>query len=153
MTHHHPAFRRIAPALALLFPALLPAPALAAEPAPGHGDDHHDHDQDIVVTGLRKAASDAVSGVTVLDGAALAGEVRASLGETLARQPGVSATSFAVTGDGSTATQGGNDSGGIIQNTTGDGVVLTSSTNVTLQNMTIGNPAATAASTNWTWTG
>lgn len=94
MTHHHPAFRRIAPALALLFPALLPAPALAAEPAPGHGDDHHDHDQDIVVTGLRKAASDAVSGVTVLDGAALAGEVRASLGETLARQPGVSATSF-----------------------------------------------------------
>ncbi|MEZ5940528.1 MAG: SdrD B-like domain-containing protein [Planctomycetaceae bacterium] len=58
----------------------------------------------------------------------------------------VNATSFSVTGDGSTATQGGNDSGGIIQNTTGDGVLLTNSNNITLQNMTIGNPAATSAS-------
>lgn len=58
---------------------------------------------------------------------------------------GVNATSFAVTGNGSTATQGGNDTGGVIQNMTGDGVVITNSNNITLQNMTIGNPAATAA--------
>ncbi|MCA8987078.1 MAG: cadherin-like domain-containing protein [Planctomycetaceae bacterium] len=58
---------------------------------------------------------------------------------------GVNATSFAITGDGSTATQGGNDSGGIIQSMTGDGVVITNSNNITLQNMTIGNPATTTA--------
>ncbi|MCB9951248.1 MAG: cadherin-like domain-containing protein [Planctomycetaceae bacterium] len=57
----------------------------------------------------------------------------------------VNATSFAVTGDNSTATQGGNDSGGVIQNMTGDGVVITNSNNITLQNMTIGNPATTVA--------
>jgi hypothetical protein len=51
--------------------------------------------------------------------------------------------SFSVTGDGSTATQGGNDSGGVIQSTTGDGIVLNSATNVTLRNMTIGDTSAT----------
>ena len=44
-----------------------------------------------------------------------------------------------ITGDGTT-TQGGNDSGGILQNTTGDGVVLNNTQNVMLQNMTIGDP-------------
>ncbi len=53
--------------------------------------------------------------------------------------------SFTVTGDGSTATQGGNDTGGVIQNTTGDGVALNNTKNVTLQNMTIGDTTASAA--------
>ncbi len=53
--------------------------------------------------------------------------------------------SFTVTGDGSTATQGGNDSGGVIQNITGDGIVLTDTTGITLRNMTIGDTAATPA--------
>ncbi|MCA9194413.1 MAG: cadherin-like domain-containing protein, partial [Planctomycetales bacterium] len=57
----------------------------------------------------------------------------------------VNATSFAITGNNSTATQGGNDTGGVIQNMTGDGVVITNSNNITLQNMTIGNPATTVA--------
>lgn len=52
---------------------------------------------------------------------------------------------FTVTGDGSTGTQGGNDTGGIIQNTTGDGVVLNNANGITLQNMTIGDPTATPA--------
>ena len=53
--------------------------------------------------------------------------------------------SFTVTGDGTTATQGGNDSGGIVQNTTGDGIVLNNATDITLRNMTIGATAATPA--------
>lgn len=51
--------------------------------------------------------------------------------------------SFLVRGDGSTGTQGGNSSGGIISTTTGDGVLLTAVTDVTLQNMTIGDSTAT----------
>ncbi|MEZ5300915.1 MAG: right-handed parallel beta-helix repeat-containing protein [Verrucomicrobiales bacterium] len=42
-------------------------------------------------------------------------------------------------------TQGGNDSGGIISNTSGDGIVLVNATNVTLNNMTIGSTAAAPA--------
>lgn len=48
----------------------------------------------IVVTGVRRRESDVLGGVSVLDEAELTREVRPSLGETLARQPGVSATSF-----------------------------------------------------------
>jgi iron complex outermembrane receptor protein len=56
--------------------------------------DHHDHNDDIVVTGVRRKAGDALGGLSVLDSEELAKELRPSLGETLARQPGVSATSF-----------------------------------------------------------
>jgi uncharacterized repeat protein (TIGR01451 family) len=54
--------------------------------------------------------------------------------------------SFAVTGDGSTATQGGNDSGGVITTTgaSNDGIVLNNATNVTLRNMTIGDTTTSA---------
>ncbi|MCA8998270.1 MAG: cadherin-like domain-containing protein [Planctomycetaceae bacterium] len=57
----------------------------------------------------------------------------------------VNPTAFKITGDNSTTIQGGNDSGGVIQSTTGDAIKLTNSSNITLQNMTIGNPAATVA--------
>ncbi|MEO7602954.1 MAG: TonB-dependent receptor [Sphingomicrobium sp.] len=80
--------------------ALVPLPVLAQTAAPAkpgdeaHGDDHHDHGADIVVTGTLRSLDDVVGGVSVLDGAELANDIRPSIGETLAKQPGVSATSF-----------------------------------------------------------
>ena len=80
--------------------ALVPGLALAQTAAPAkpgdeaHGDDHHDHGADIIVTGTRRSLDDVVGGVSVLDGAELANDIRPSIGETLAKQPGVSATSF-----------------------------------------------------------
>ncbi|MEZ5687934.1 MAG: TonB-dependent receptor [Caenibius sp.] len=62
-----------------------------------HGTGHHDHDNEIIVTAARKRASDVVGGVSVLDGAKLAEQVRTSLGDTLAGLPGVSSTSFGPT--------------------------------------------------------
>lgn len=49
--------------------------------------------EDIVVTAQRRRV-DVLSGVSVLSGDALVDELRPTLGETLARQPGVSSTSF-----------------------------------------------------------
>ena len=89
--------------------ALIPTSALAqAESAPALGsittagaqdDEHHDHDDaaDIVVTGIRKRAGDVLGGLSVLDAEDLARELRPSIGETLARQPGVTASSFGPT--------------------------------------------------------
>jgi iron complex outermembrane recepter protein len=80
--------------------ALLPTAALAQdEPTPAPAtiapdDEHHDHNDEIVVTGIRRRAGDVLGGLSVLDSEELARELRPSLGETLARQPGVSATSF-----------------------------------------------------------
>lgn len=44
---------------------------------------------------------------------------------------------FSVTGDGTTATQGGNGSGGLIQNRNSDGIVLNAVSNVSLANLTV----------------
>ena len=55
---------------------------------------HSDHAQDIVVTGFRRSREDVLSGTSVVSGGELIRELRPSIGETLARQPGVSATSF-----------------------------------------------------------
>ena len=80
--------------------ALLPTAAPAQdEPGPAPAtvapdDEHHDHNDEIVVTGIRRRAGDVLGGLSVLDSEELARELRPSLGETLARQPGVSATSF-----------------------------------------------------------
>ena len=76
-----------------------PAPApQSAQPAPAApvraGDHHSEERQDIVVTGVRRNREDVLGGVTVLSSEELAREVRPTIGETLARQPGVSATSF-----------------------------------------------------------
>lgn len=50
---------------------------------------------DIVVTApFQRARQDALSGVSVLSGTDLTREIRATIGETLQRQPGVSSTSF-----------------------------------------------------------
>ena len=66
-----------------------------APPVPGSAQQAHtDEDQAIVVTGIRRRADDVLGGVSVLDEAKLNRELRTSIGETLARQPGVSATSF-----------------------------------------------------------
>ena len=83
--------------------ALVPTPILAqTEPAAApstaaQDDDHHDHADEIVVTGIRRREGDVLGGLSVLDAEELAKELRPSLGETLARQPGVSATSFGPT--------------------------------------------------------
>jgi iron complex outermembrane receptor protein len=81
--------------------ALLPATAMAqAAPAPAEAaqnDNHHDHGEEIVVTGVRKKAGDVLGGLSVLDSEDLARELRPSIGETLARQPGVTASSFGPT--------------------------------------------------------
>src|SRR5688500_5059922 len=69
-----------------------PAPAQAPPAASPAQQAHHEHDDEIVVTGVRKRVGDVLGGVTVLDGADLAKEMRSSIGETLARQPGVSAS-------------------------------------------------------------
>jgi iron complex outermembrane receptor protein len=75
-----------------------PADSASAEapPATAQGA-HRDHDDEIVVTGVRRSAGDVLGGVSVLDKADLTREVRPSIGETLARQPGVSSTSFGPT--------------------------------------------------------
>jgi iron complex outermembrane receptor protein len=49
---------------------------------------------DIVVTGFRRDSKDVLSGTSVVSGIELARELRPTIGETLAHQPGVSATSF-----------------------------------------------------------
>ena len=67
------------------------APAATAEAA------HKDHDAEIVITGVRRNASDVLGGISVLDQEDLTRQVRPSIGETLARQPGVSSTSFGPT--------------------------------------------------------
>jgi iron complex outermembrane receptor protein len=89
--------------------ALLPSPLLAqaavtdppgeaVEPAPASAADAHpSQEQDIVVTGVRRKENDVLGGVSVLDAADLTRQVRPSIGETLAKQPGVSATSFGPT--------------------------------------------------------
>lgn len=70
------------------------AEAAAAEPGSAAQAHHHEDEERLVVTGIRRAAGDVLGGVTVLEEADLTREVRPSIGETLARQPGVSATSF-----------------------------------------------------------
>lgn len=75
--------------------------ALVAVAAPAAAQDaqdnaYHTHDdQDIVVTGaVQVSRKDVLSGVAVLSGEELTGSLRTSIGETLARTPGVTATSF-----------------------------------------------------------
>lgn len=68
------------------------------EPTPGSAAQAHtEHDEAIVVTGIRRRAEDVLGGVSVLDEAELNRSLRTSIGETLAKVPGVSATSFGPT--------------------------------------------------------
>lgn len=72
-------------------------PAAETETNEPHSRRSHDDEEAIVVTGVRRDAADILGGVSVVSGAELARELRPSIGETLARQPGVSATSFGPT--------------------------------------------------------
>lgn len=78
-------------ALCLAFPALA-----QTAPTPDAGDQaYHDDQPAIVVTALiPRKQGDILSGTTVVSGEKLTRELRPTIGETLARQPGVSATSF-----------------------------------------------------------
>jgi iron complex outermembrane receptor protein len=74
----------------------LAVPVLAQQPdADSAGTGYHDQKVDIVVTALiPRRQGDILSGTSVLAGEQLTRDLRPSIGETLARQPGVSATSF-----------------------------------------------------------
>jgi len=72
----------------------LATPAVAqAVGEPAQVSAHTDND-DIIVTGVRRRAEDVLGGVSVLSGADLTAAIRPSLGDTLTRLPGVSASSF-----------------------------------------------------------
>ncbi|MEO8454152.1 MAG: TonB-dependent receptor [Sphingomicrobium sp.] len=67
-------------------------------PTPGNAAQAHpDTDQAIVVTGVRRRAGDVLGGVSIVDKEQLQHDIRPSIGETLARQPGVTASSFGPT--------------------------------------------------------
>lgn len=81
-------------ALLLSVAALMPAIA-KAEDAPQEGRLHSDLGSDIIVTApFARERFSLPTAVGVLQGPALTREVRSSIGETLARQPGVSASWF-----------------------------------------------------------
>ena len=82
----HPASAQVADAATV---------ATAQEETGNAAEAHRQAEEErIVVTGVRRRESDLLGGVSVLDEADLTRQARPSLGETLARQPGVSATSF-----------------------------------------------------------
>lgn len=91
--------RTASPRLALAL-TLAPILALACSPALAQGqqaeaDYHARPASDIIVTALvNRSLNDALSGVSVVSGEKLARGLRGTIGETLSRQPGVSATSF-----------------------------------------------------------
>ncbi len=58
---------------------------------------HPDTDQTVVVTGVRRTSGDVLGGISVLDQQKLTHQARTSIGETLASQPGVTASSFGPT--------------------------------------------------------
>jgi iron complex outermembrane receptor protein len=88
-------FVPLVPAAAQTAPADPNAPAATPATDPSTAQRAHtDRDQAIVVTGVRRRAEDVLGGVSVLDEAELNRSVQPSIGETLARLPGVSATSF-----------------------------------------------------------
>jgi len=86
--------RRSAALSALLF-GTLAAPAAALGQAPDDGAAPGQGNEDIVITAIiPRSHTDILGGIVILDSETLARDLRSSLGDTLARQPGVSATSF-----------------------------------------------------------
>lgn len=80
--------------LALLFSAALISTPAFAQSEQEHGD-HDDGASEIVVTALYgRNRADVLAGTSVVQGEELLREVRPTIGETLSRQAGVSATSF-----------------------------------------------------------
>lgn len=81
--------------------ALLPGAAMAqnqgsasAQGRSGQSSYHEPDGQEIIVTGFSRNRNDILSGTSVVSGEELTRELRPTIGDTLARQPGVSATSF-----------------------------------------------------------
>lgn len=71
-----------------------PPPPAKENAAPETTGPHADHNEDIIITGFRRNRQDVLSGTSVVSGEELSRDMRPTIGETLARQPGVSATSF-----------------------------------------------------------
>ncbi|HEY1144912.1 MAG TPA: TonB-dependent receptor plug domain-containing protein, partial [Allosphingosinicella sp.] len=72
-----------------------PATTTSASTKPSSQQDFHAGDDEaIVVTGFRRNREDVLSGTSIVAGVELTRELRPTIGETLAAQPGVSATSF-----------------------------------------------------------
>jgi iron complex outermembrane receptor protein len=70
----------------------------AVPPTPGDAAAAHpDTDQAIVVTGVKRTAGDLLGSVSIVDKEQLQHDIRPSIGETLASQPGVTASSFGPT--------------------------------------------------------
>jgi iron complex outermembrane receptor protein len=99
-------FSLLAVVLAAQAPAVEASPAADAQPSaasdapaasavPRDGRDHAA--EAIVVTGVRRRAEDVLGGVSVLGGQELTTAIRPSIGDTLTRLPGVSASSFGPT--------------------------------------------------------
>jgi len=77
-------------ALSASLPAMAQAPASDSSP-----QGYHDQRADIVVTAIiPRRQGDILSGTSVVSGEELTRSLRPTIGDTLARQPGVSATSF-----------------------------------------------------------
>jgi iron complex outermembrane recepter protein len=73
----------------------LASPAFAEEEAPKSDSYHTDPSEDIVVTApFSQDASKRLAGTTILTGAELTRDIRPTIGETLAHQPGISSTAF-----------------------------------------------------------
>lgn len=80
-------------ALAMGLVAAVPLSAQTLPEGRQHGD--HSEDSDIVITAIiGRSQQDVLSGTSVLTSTELARDVRPTIGETLSRQAGVSATSF-----------------------------------------------------------
>jgi iron complex outermembrane receptor protein len=92
----YPAFAQAGGADAGAPPATAPSETPASPPADQAPppDTAAGEGANIVVTGFRQNRGDILQGVSVVTGAELTRELRPTIGETLARQPGVSATSF-----------------------------------------------------------
>lgn len=78
----------------LLATAALAVAVPAAAQDSGRVRDPHRADDLIVTAPIRQSEADVLQGTSVLSGEGLTRELRPSIGETLARLPGVSATSF-----------------------------------------------------------
>lgn len=76
-----------------LLAATAASPALADDALRG-AHNHDDGGEIIVSAPIRQSERDILSGATVVTGEKLERELRSTIGETLARQPGVSASSF-----------------------------------------------------------
>ena len=83
--------------LASVQPAVAQTTTPTPAPVPTHQADHyHDLPTDIIVTAapFQRSELDVLGGTSVVQGIELDRDMRASIGDTLASQPGVSATSF-----------------------------------------------------------